>query len=83
MSLVLQVFGQKPKYWTKWNFDPMVPRDEKSADHQSYYSLSSGGPEGVQRISCQSISVKCQPHGGATGKVRGSPKSVGFIIWES
>ncbi len=25
---------------------------------------------------------KCHPHGGPIGQVRGSPKSVGFILWE-
>lgn len=29
MSLVLQVFGLKPKYWTNYNFDLMMPLDEK------------------------------------------------------
>ncbi len=29
MSLVLQVFGHKPKYWTHYHVDLMMVRDEK------------------------------------------------------
>lgn len=40
MSLVLEVFGHKPKNltiltWQFWNFDLMVELEEKSEDHQS------------------------------------------------
>ncbi len=37
MSLGLQVFGHKPKYWTKINFDLLVELDEGIWGHQSYY----------------------------------------------
>ncbi len=40
MSLVLLVFGRKPKCGTDLNFDLMVALDEKSGDHQSDYSSS-------------------------------------------
>ncbi len=30
MSLVLQVFSHKPKYWTNYSFDLMMALDEKS-----------------------------------------------------
>lgn len=37
MSLILLVFGQKPKCWTHWNFGQMVALKKKSEDYQSYY----------------------------------------------
>ncbi len=44
----------------------MAP-EENSDDQRYYYNLSSGD--------------QCQRHGGAGGKVRGSLKSVGLILW--
>ncbi len=73
MSLVLQVFGHKV----------MMVLEEMS----SYYNSSSGGRECLHQIWWKSIQQftqnhKCQPHYGATGKVRQSPKSIGFVLWE-
>ncbi len=39
MTLVLQVFGQKAKYWTNEDFHLMVALDERFRDHQSFCSL--------------------------------------------
>lgn len=32
------------------------------------------------RCNCFTENHKCQPHGGTRGKVRGRPKSAGFIL---
>ncbi len=86
MSSVLQLFYHKVldtlKLWpddgTKW---------KNKLDKRSYYSLSPG--KCLNQIStnpsncCRDISLhnqKCQPHGG-TREVRGSSKSLGFILW--
>lgn len=31
-------FGHKSKYWTRWNFDLMMARDEKWRNHQRFYT---------------------------------------------
>ncbi len=90
MSLVLQVFGHKPKYWTHYGFDLLMALDEETEDHQSFYNSSWGMHECLHQISWQSIQYlwrnftqnrKCQPRGGTTGKVKSSPKSLGYIVW--
>ena len=39
MSIVLQIFDDKPKYWTNINLDLMMALEGKSED-QSYYNSS-------------------------------------------
>ncbi len=64
MSVVLQVFGHKPKYWTHEHVDLMMAPDEKSEDHQIYYSSSWGEHEcqtkfhGNTSSSCWDVSLK-------------------------
>ncbi len=77
MSLVLQVFVHKPKYWTNQNFNLIMGLQEKLKDQQNYYNSSCGDNEYLYNPSnsCRDISLKitCEPHGGARGEVRGSP----------
>lgn len=35
-SLVFSVFGHKPKCWTNYTSDLMMPLSEKSGDHQRH-----------------------------------------------
>ncbi len=49
MSLVLQVFSHKPKYWTHSNLD------EKSEDHQSDYNSFRQEHKLLYQISRQSV----------------------------
>ncbi len=90
MSVVLQVFGHKAKCWTHEHVDLMMALHEKSEDHQSSYSSSWGEHECVYKMLCHpsrrcwNISQdKRKPWSdcGATGKVRGSLKMSGFILW--
>lgn len=72
------------------NFKKLVAWEEKSDDHQSNLNVSSrdflisckfhSNPSN----SCRDISLWTpdnKPHGGAGGKVKGSPKLVEFILW--
>lgn len=63
----------------KKDFDLMIVGllDEKSGGHQSYYSSSCGEYcMSLYNFGCGHISLRCQSHGGAWGKIRGLPKSV-------
>ena len=66
MSLVLQVFGHKPKYWM--NLIMMMAIDEKLRD-QSYFSIWQGGHECVGQISWQSHPI-------VVGKFLTRPKAI-------
>lgn len=63
MSFVFQVFGHKPKFWTKLDFELMKALGEKSGD-LTYYNSSSGDCECVHQTStnptkaCRNISIK-------------------------
>ncbi len=54
MSLVLQVFGHKPKYWTNTKCDLVVALHDKSGGHQSLQASSSVDHECLHKIWCQS-----------------------------
>ncbi len=53
MSLVLQVFSHKPKYWTNWNFHLMEALQEKSEDHQSHLGYIIWEPQMSVQCLCQ------------------------------
>ena len=74
-SIGISLFDYKLKkiFWW-WHY-------EKSRDHQSNYISSWGVMNGLtMSCRCQGINHKCQPQG-STLKLRGSPQSVGFILW--
>lgn len=50
-------------------FDLMMEKDEKSVDHQRYYSLSRGAPQQLLRLI---RNPRSRPPGGARTKVGGS-----------
>lgn len=50
-------------------FDLMMEKDEKSVDHQRYYSLSRGAPQQLLRLI---RNHRSRPPGGARTKVGGS-----------
>ncbi len=77
-------------YWIDENSDLLVALEERSGDHQSYYDSSSGDHECLDKIPSQFIQwlsrhfnkkQRWRPHGGTREELRGSPKSVGFILW--
>ena len=64
--------------------------DEKSADHHIYYKSLRGERERLYQIFKANHQIvwrhftqnhKCEPAGDAARKIRGTPKSVSFILW--
>lgn len=69
----------------------MMTQNEKLRNHQSDYSHPQAGMNMRTTFNGQSIQqlwrhfnkkTKCQPHAGTSGKLRRSPKSLGFMVWE-
>ncbi len=72
MSIVLKVFSHTPKQWTNWSFDLML-LDEWIHPEERYEYLYQIPWQSIQKLSrFFTKNQKCQPHGGAKGKVRRS-----------
>lgn len=50
-------------------------------DYRMNERLYQSSWQSIQQLRHLTQNPKCQRHGGTRGNVRGSPKSLGFIVW--
>lgn len=76
----LQVCGHKMKYWIKWHFELTMKEFSKVISAYPVREINE-----MSNCPCTVLNfmAKCQPNDGDWAKVKGTPKSVVFMWWQS